>query len=48
MVILDPYVMTFAAVGIFGLDFQVLFKSGSSYCDKSDNFGFKVCLFRSK
>ena len=24
---LDPYGMTLAAVGIFGLDFQVLFKS---------------------
>ena len=32
MVILDPYGMTFDAVGVFGLDFQLLFKSGSSYC----------------
>ena len=31
MVILDPYGMTFDAVGIFGLDFSLLFKSGSSY-----------------
>ena len=48
MVILDLYGMTFAAIGIFGVDFQVLFKPGFSYCDKSDNSGFKVCLFRSK
>ena len=33
MVILDPYGMTFDAVDVFGLDFQLLFKSGSSYCD---------------
>ena len=33
MVILDPYGMTFDAVGVFGLDFQLLFKSGSSYCE---------------
>ena len=33
MVILDPYGMTFDAVGFFGLDFQLLFKSGSSYCE---------------
>ena len=33
MVILDPYGITFNAVGVFGLDFQLLFKSGSSYCD---------------
>ena len=32
MVILDPNGMTFDAVGVFGLDFQLLFKSGSSYC----------------
>ena len=31
-VILDPYDMTFDSVGVFGLDFQLLFKSGSSYC----------------
>ena len=35
MVILDPNGMTFDAVGAFGLAFQLLFKSGSSYCDKS-------------
>ena len=32
MVILDPYDMTFDAVGIFGLNFLLLFKSASSYC----------------
>ena len=32
MVILDHYVMTFDAVGVFSLVFQLLFKSGSSYC----------------
>ena len=32
MVILDPNGMTFDAVGIFGLVFQLFFKSGSSYC----------------
>ena len=30
MVILDPYGMTFDAVGVFGLFFWLLFKSGSS------------------
>ena len=34
MVILDPYGMTFDAVGVFGLDFQLSFKSGSSYCEQ--------------
>ena len=33
MVILDPNGMTFDAVGVFGLVFQLLFKSGSSYCE---------------
>ena len=33
MVILDPYGMTFDAVGVFGLVFWLLFESGSSYCD---------------
>jgi hypothetical protein len=32
MVILDPNGMTFDAVAVFGLAFQLLFKSGSSYC----------------
>ena len=32
MVILDPYGINFDAVGVFGLDFQLLSKSGSSYC----------------
>ena len=32
MVILDPYGMTFDAVGVFGLDFQLLFKFGLPYC----------------
>ena len=33
MVILDPYDMAFDAVGVFGLDFWLLFKSALSYCD---------------
>ena len=33
IVILDPNGMTFDAVGVFGLVFWLLFKSGSSYCD---------------
>ena len=32
MVILDHYGMTFDAVGVFSMVFQLLFKSGSSYC----------------
>ena len=32
MVILDPNGMSFDAVRVFGLDFQLLFKSSSSYC----------------
>ena len=32
MVILDPNGMSFDAVCVFGLDFQLLFKSSSSYC----------------
>ena len=32
MVILDPNGMTFDTVGVFGLAFQLSFKSGSSYC----------------
>ena len=31
MVILDPYGMTFDAVGVFALAFWLLFKSGLSY-----------------
>jgi hypothetical protein len=33
MVILNPNVMTFDSVGAFGLAFQFLFRSGSTYCD---------------
>ena len=33
MLILDPFDMTFDAVGVFGLAFWLLFKSTSSYCD---------------
>ena len=33
MLILDPYDMTFDAVGVFGLDFWLLFKSALSYCE---------------
>ena len=32
MVILDPNGMSFDAVCVFGPDFQLLFKSSSSYC----------------
>ena len=32
MEILDPNGMTFDAVGVFDLVFQLLFKSASSYC----------------
>ena len=35
MVILDPNGMTFDAVCVFGSDFQLLFKSSSSYCEAS-------------
>ena len=35
MVILDPNGIPFDAVGVFGLDFWLLFKSGSSY--KNEN-----------
>jgi hypothetical protein len=33
MVILDSYGMTFDAVGVFGLAFNLLFRSPSTYCD---------------
>ena len=33
MVILDPYDMNFDAVGVFGLAFNLLFSSWSTYCD---------------
>ena len=33
MVILDLIDMNFDAVGVVGLDFWLLFKFGSSYCD---------------
>ena len=36
MVIIDPYGMTFHAVGVFCLDSWFLFKSGSSYCGWKD------------
>ena len=35
MVILDPHGMTFDALGVFGLAFQLLFKPGLLYCDLS-------------
>ena len=38
MLILDPYDMTFDAVGVFGLDFWLLFKSALSYCDGLSSF----------
>jgi hypothetical protein len=34
MVILDPNGMNFDSLGAFGLAFQLLFKSGSSYCER--------------
>ena len=33
MVILDTNGMSFDALGVFGPDFQLLFKSSSSYCE---------------
>ena len=33
MVVLDPYGMTFDAVGVFGLAPHLLFRSWSTYCD---------------
>ena len=33
MVILDPYGMTFDAVGVFDLAFSLSFKYSSSYCE---------------
>ena len=44
MVILDPYGMTFDAVGVFGLVFWLLFKSGSSYCDRDITQSQNNCL----
>ena len=41
MVILDPYGMTFDAVGVFGLVFHLLFKSCSSYCETSNGLILK-------
>ena len=41
MVILDPYGMTFDAVGVFGLVSELLFKSCSLYCG-----GYKLFLER--
>ena len=38
MMILDSSDMTFDAVGVFGLDFWLLFESGSSYCDVFSTF----------
>ena len=32
MVILDPYGMTFDALGVYGLAFYLLFRSWSTYC----------------
>ena len=44
MVILDPYGMTFDAVGVFGLAFHLLFKSLSTYCGQ-DLFFLKVLQY---
>ena len=32
MMILDPYGMTFGDMGVFGMSFNPLFRSGSTYC----------------
>ena len=40
MVILDPNDMSFDAVCVFGLDFQLLFKSSSSYCELIQEYRF--------
>ena len=45
MVILVPNGMTFDAVGVVGLDFWLLFKSGSSYCARQPNVSKNV-LFK--
>ena len=45
MLILDPYDMTFDAVGVFGLDFWLLFKSASSYCGSAKFPGYKESQF---
>ena len=37
MVILDPYGMTFDAVGVFDPALRILFKSGSSYCERNNH-----------
>ena len=39
MVILDPNGMSFDAMCVFGPDFQLLFKSNSSYCEQYEIFG---------
>ena len=39
MVILDPYDMAFDAVGVFSLDFWLLFKSALLYCVSADYTG---------
>ena len=41
MVILDPNGMSFDAVCVFGPDFQLLFKSSSSYCGADRNLEHK-------
>ena len=44
MVILDPY--AFNAVGVFGLAFQIIFKSCSTYCDSLEiliRLKHKIC-----
>ena len=41
MLILDPYDMAFDAVGVFGLDFWLLFKSALSYCELAWKLSFQ-------
>ena len=48
MVILDPNGMTFDAVGAFGLAFQLLLKSGSSYFANAPKFICPICLPKPK
>ena len=44
MLILDPYDMAFDAVGVFGLDFWLLFKSALSYCAFDLVFNLQKCI----
>ena len=45
MVILDPYGMTFDAVGVFGLAFHLLFRSWSTYCEGLQKIQIYLIIF---